>query len=132
MSNSDNLSKRKKIAGWVLTGLLALIFIPSAISKLIAAANPTGDAYQKFVHYGLDGRVTMIGLGELVTIITFIFPKTSSIAVLFLSAHLGGAIVTHMEHGENFVFQSVLLAIVWITQWLRDPNMFNTFRAPKL
>jgi hypothetical protein len=132
MSNTENLSKRKKIAGWVLTGLLALVFIPSAISKLIAATNPAGDAYRKFVHYGLDGRVTLIGLGELVAITTFIYPKTSSVAVLFLSAHLGGAIVTHMEHGENFVFQAVLLVVVWITQWLRDPDIFNTFRAPKI
>ena len=64
--------------------------------------------------------VFWIGLGEVTAAVLYAVPRTSIIGVLFLSAHLGGAILFHIIRGENFVgpvltsfwFQSLLLVSV--------------------
>jgi hypothetical protein len=53
--------------------------------------------------------------------------QTSSLGVLLLSAHMGGAIATHMEHGEIFIPQAVMLLVVWIANYLRNPEMLSSF-----
>ena len=61
--------RARRIAGWILTVLLALLFL---------------------------------------------IPVTHSLGVLLLSGYMGGAIVTHMQHGEPYVSQSVILALIWV------------------
>jgi hypothetical protein len=36
---------------------------------------------------------------------------------------MGGAIVTHMANGEAYVFQSVVLVMLWVGQYLRFPEL---------
>ena len=117
------LSKGRKITAWVLVGLLGALFIMSASMKLIGGA----EASAMFSKYGLDGKEMLIGVGELLAVILFIIPKTSSLGVLLLSAHMGGAIATHMEHGEAFISQSIMLVVLWFANWLRNPEMLASF-----
>jgi hypothetical protein len=36
---------------------------------------------------------------------------------------MGGAIVVHMSNAEPFIIQSVILVLVWITGFVRNPFM---------
>ena len=49
-----------------------------------------------------------------------LIPRTSSLGVLVTSGFLGGAICIHIANHEDFVFPSVLLALIWVSAWLRD------------
>ena len=117
------MSKERKITSWILVGLLGALFAMAASMKLMGGS----ELAASFAKYGLDGRQLLIGMGELISAILFIIPRTSSLGVLLLSAHMGGAIVTHMEHGEMFLFQSILLVLIWFVAWLRTPEMFASF-----
>jgi hypothetical protein len=66
-------------------------------------------------------------MGELIAAILLLFPKTSSLEVLLLSAHMGGAIVTHMSHGEMYYPQAIVLLFVWVANYLRTPEMLASF-----
>ncbi len=124
MTNAkNNLSKGRIIASWILVGLLGAIFILSAIMKLTGGKEVT----ESLAKYGLEGKQSLIGLGELIAAFLFLIPRTSSLGVLFLSAHIGGIIATHMEHGEIYMPLAFLLVIVWIANWLRNPGMFASF-----
>jgi hypothetical protein len=123
MNEQNNFSKGRIIAGWVLVGLLGALFLFSAFMKL-KGGEEMAAGFDKF---GLKGKELLIGVGELLTIILFIIPRTSSLGVLLLSAYVGGAIVTHMANGESYVFPSVLLVVVWIANWLRNPEMLASF-----
>ncbi len=116
--------KSRRIAAWVLTGLLTLLFSFSAVMKL-AAAQPVVEVFTK---WGLTNHLMLIGIGELVSALLFAIPRTHSLGVLLLSAYLGGAIVTHMQHGEPYVSPGVVLLLVWITAYLRQPEMFQSLR----
>ena len=129
MENSQSIPKNRAIAGWILTAILSLIFIAAAAIKFQALINPESASFQKLAKYGLDGHITVIALGELVTIVTFLIPKTSQVALLFLSAQIGGTIATHMEHGEPFIPHIIVMYLAWFTQWLRNPNSFKFFNT---
>ncbi len=121
---NQQLSKGRKITGWVLAGLLTALLVMSAIGKLSGGAEMVAN----FDKWGLNGKLMLIGIGELIAALLFIIPRTSSLGVLLLSAHLGGAIATHMQHGEMFIPQTVILAVIWITAWVRNPNTLSSFK----
>ncbi len=119
------ISKARKVTTWIFVGLMSALFIMSASMKLMAGAN--AEIAQNFIKWGLDGKLMLIGMGELIAAIFFLIPRTSSLGVLLLSAHLGGSIATHMEHGEMFIPQAIMLLLVWVANYLRNPEMLASF-----
>ncbi len=112
--------KSKKIVYWVLTGLVAFIFLGSAMSKFTANA----DALKMAESFGLNASTyTMIGVVELISIVLFIIPRTGVLGTLLLAAYMGGAIATHLEHGDSIVVQCVIQAFVWIVAVYRFPEL---------
>jgi sugar phosphate permease len=122
---TQSLSKGRKIASWVLIGLLSAMLMMSAIMKLMSG--PDSDMGKMAAMMGYDGWMKAIAVGELISAILFLIPRTSSLGVLLLSAHLGGAIATHLTHGDKFVVQTVLLLLVWVANYLRNPEMLASF-----
>jgi sorbitol-specific phosphotransferase system component IIC len=118
-------SKPRRISAWILTTLITLLFVFSAVAKLLGAAQVV-DVFQK---WGLGDRIVLIGIGELVSALLFFIPRTNSLGVLLLSGYMGGAIVTHMQHAEPFYGQSVLLLLIWIAGYLRHPELLQSFRT---
>ncbi len=116
-------SKTRKIAAWVIIGLMSALFIMSATMKLMGGE----EMATNFAKWGLEGKLVLIGTGELIAAILFLIPRTSSLGVLLLSAHLGGAIVTHMSNGETYLPQATMLLLVWIANYLRNPEMLSSF-----
>lgn len=120
-------SKGRRIAAWILTTLITLLFIASAIPKLIGVQQ----VVETVEKWGLRDHLILIGIGELVSAVLFFIPLTSSLGLLLLSAYLGGAIATHMQNGEPYIIPAVLLAAVWVTGYLRNPEVFESFRSGK-
>ena len=124
MTNEQpEISKGRKIAAWVLVGLLGALFLFSASMKLKGGEQ----IIASFAKLGLTGKEMLIGGGELIATLLFIIPRTTSLGVLLLSAHMGGAIVVHMGQGEPYAFQAIILVLVWVAGWLRNPEMFASF-----
>lgn len=115
----------RRIAAWILTGILGALFVMSAVMKL-AGAQPVMESFAK---WGLEHKAFLIGLGELISALLFILPRTHSIGVLLLSAYMGGAIATHMQHNEPYVFASLFLLVVWVTAYLRHPEVLHSLHG---
>ena len=118
---ADSVGKRSRIIVWVLKGLLCLVFGFSIFGKLAGIEQMT----ENMTRYGLADQITMIGLGELAAFLLFLVPRTTSVGVLLLSAHMGGAIVTHMQHGEPYIMQSVILVLVWVVGVTANPTILG-------
>jgi hypothetical protein len=114
----------RRIAGWILTTLLGLLFLVSAAAKF--AAPP--EVVEGFAKFGLQNERLLIATGELASALLFLIPVTHSLGVLLLSGYMGGAIVTHMQHGEPYVSQSVILLLIWVAGFLRYPTLLQSFR----
>lgn len=118
-------SKGQRIIAWMLTGLITAMFVASAVMKIVGAQA----VVEVMNKWGLRNQLLLIGIGELVSAVLFLIPRTTSLGLLLLSAYLGGAIVTHMQHGEPYIIPAVLLLVVWLTGYLRHPEVLQSFRT---
>ena len=71
----NTMSRGRRIAGWVLTGLLTASLLVSASGKLFGMAKVV-EMMQK---WGLGNHLLLIGMGELVSALLFAIPKTHSL-----------------------------------------------------
>jgi hypothetical protein len=111
---------KNKIIYWVLTALVAFVFIGSAIGKFTANA----EALKMGASFGLNAQAfTILGVIEIVSVVLFIIPRTGVLGTLLLAAYLGGAIATHLEHGQSVVSPCIIQAFVWIVAVYRFPEL---------
>lgn len=121
--------KANRIIYWVLTALIAFVFIGSAIGKLTA----NEEALKMATNFGLDAKTfSIIGVVELICVLLFIIPRTGVIGTLLLAAYMGGAIATHLEHGESVIAPSVIQAFIFLVAFFRFPELRNSLLKSKL
>lgn len=113
-------SKTKNIFGWVLAGLVAALFLFSASGKLMA----NEEALKMASNFGLDASsFKMLGVVEVIAALLFLYPRTGVLGTLLLASYMGGAIATHLEHGESIVAPCVIQAFLWIVAVFRFPEL---------
>ena len=112
------ISKSSKIVSWVIAGLLTALYLFSASGKLFL--HPEQMEQMKLG----DWRV-IIALGEITSALLFLFPKTNKYGTLLLSSYMGGAIILHMTGGMSIAMPTVVLILVWVVAYLRNPELFK-------
>lgn len=113
-------TKTINIINWVLAGLVAFVFIGSAYSKLTANA----EALKMGASFGLNANnFTALGIIEIVAAILFLIPRTAVLGTLLLVAYMGGAIATHLQHGQPLMAPIMIAAFVWIVAVIRLPEL---------
>ena len=111
------ISKSQVITGWILAGLLTALFLFSAFGKF---SNP-----QMMEQLKLGDWRIIIAIGEIVSTLLFLFPKTNRWGTILLSSYMGGAIVAHMISGLPIYMPAGVLIVVWITGFIRNPELFQ-------
>lgn len=112
--------KTIKIIGWVMTIILALLFIMSAFMKL--TQNET--ALAQATSFGIDAKTyQIIGLVEIISLVLFLIPRTAILGTLLLISYLGGAIVTHLQHQQPIAMAIIIQIFLWITAFIRFPEL---------
>jgi uncharacterized membrane protein YphA (DoxX/SURF4 family) len=64
-----------------------------------------------------------LGILELVCTIIYIIPRTAVLGAILLTGYLGGAILTHLRVGDNFIGPIVFGVFIWGGLFLRDPRI---------
>ena len=120
--------KSNKIIYWVLTGLISLVFIGSALGKLTA----NQESLKMASNFGIDANMfTMLGIVDLVCLILFIIPRTGIIGTMLLAAYMGGAIATHLEHGESILAPCIVQSILFLIAFYRFPELRSSLLDSK-
>jgi hypothetical protein len=112
------VEKIHKVSGWIISGLLTALFLFSASGKLFL--HPEQMEQMKLG----DWRI-IIALGEIGSALLFLFPKTNRFGTLLLSSYMGGAIIIHMTGGMSIMMPSVVLILVWLVFYFRQPEFFK-------
>ncbi len=120
--------KTKKIIYWVVTGLVALVFLGSAIGKFTA----DDKALEMAESMGLDANTyKLLGLIEILSLVLFIIPRSGIIGTLLLCAYMGGAIATHLEHGQSILAPCIIQSFLWAVAFYRFPELSLSIRNKK-
>ena len=117
---TDTIPKWQRMTGWILSGLLAFVFLPSACFKI---AQPKGFIEEWGKTYPA-GSALPLGVVELTLFVLYLVPKTRYLGGLFMLAYLGGAVATHLHAGDGMLFVPVLVGVVgWLGLYLRDRKL---------
>jgi len=108
--SGSNLSKRKMWAGTILTAIVTVILVGSAIAK-IAGVPQMVDG---LLHAGIPrGAIVPIAVLELSCLALYLFPRSAVFGAVLLTGYFGGAAVTHIIGRENFVPPLMIGLWVW-------------------
>ncbi len=110
--------KTRRIIGTTLIVVGGVLLLGSAGAKL--AHVPQVIAQMSSVGFSGE-KVTFVAVLELCSALLFLIPATRSAGLLMVSSFLGGAIATHLQHGQPILPPSIMLVLLWVGAWLRHP-----------
>ena len=115
-------SKGQKIAGWILSGLVAAFLLFSASGKFMDW--PGKEEMFKKMGYSI---ATMNGIGvvEVLCTVLYLIPQTSFLGAILLTGYLGGATEVHVRAGEPYFFPIIIGVVMWIGYALRRPDVIK-------
>jgi hypothetical protein len=115
MSTSNRWFRIAGVVCHVLVGAVLLL----ACSGLAFGFAPA-KIIEDMKTFGLSDKRQLIGFGGLVTAVLLLIPRTWLLGALAASSYWGGAICTHMAHGESYMPPAVLLILTWAGALLRS------------
>lgn len=111
-----------KITGWTLSTIVLLLLAASAIDKISGSAHSLEMTHA----FGISpATYRLLGIIELCAAVLFMIPRTGVPGLLLLSSYLGGAIATHLQHGQNVLFPAAIEALVWVAAVFRYPPLWS-------
>ena len=121
--NFFNMShKIKNIITLILTGVIVLVFVKSISMKLFG--NPETISHSVALGLSVQNQ-KFLGFLEVLSVILFVIPRTGVLGTMLLTAYLGGAIATHIEHGQSPLLAVIVQCLLWITAVLRYPELIS-------
>lgn len=118
--------------GFAMSAIVALFLLVDAGAKL-AAIRPVLEAGEQIGFPGVP-MARMLGAILLACTILYVFPRTSVLGAILLTAYLGGTVATHLRL-NNPLFSHVLFgAYIGILMWtglvLRHPTLRTLLQGP--
>jgi Flp pilus assembly protein protease CpaA len=114
--------KSKHIIAIVLMAIPSLMLVMSSVMKLTGAKQMV----ESLSKAGLGNyNLFLLGLTELLSVVLLWIPKTRNIGFFLVCSYLGGALSIELAFGRTPT-AAILLAIIWISVFLRDRSMFLT------
>jgi hypothetical protein len=106
--------------GRILSTVPVLVLLLSAVMKF---AKPP-PVVEGFAHLDLPERLAF-GLGglELLCTALYVFPRTAVLGAILLTGYLGGAIVSHLRVGDQFIGPILFGVLIWAGLFLRDKRL---------
>jgi hypothetical protein len=116
---NQTVGKGRRVAGNILIFLGAFMLAASAGAKFAHVPK----VVTELGAFGFDGsRLMLIAVLELFSAALFALPASRAVGLLLVSAYMGGAIATHIQHGQAPLQPAVVLSILWLGAWLRHPE----------
>jgi len=123
-AQTPSVAKKRLVAGYVLTALVALFLIFDTVIKVLRLP----PAIQGTTELGYPAHTVLwIGIIELVCVGLYLAPRTSVLGALLLTGYLGGAIATHVRVGSpllsHTLFPIYVALLLWGGLYLRETRL---------
>ena len=123
MSSSPQVaqvSKKMLWAGYIISGLPALMLLFSGVMKLMKPA----EVLTEFGRLGYAESAALgIGVLEIICTIVYLIPQTAVLGAILLTGYLGGATATHVRISDPFFIPIIVGVLVWAGLYLRDERL---------
>lgn len=118
-----------KIAGWVLSALVALFMLGASVAPKLLQLDV---ALEPLAVVGWPAKyLLLIGVIELVCVVLFLIPRTALLGAVLFTGLLGAALAANLRV-DNPLFSHTLFSLylgsaVWLALWLRDEKVRGVF-----
>jgi hypothetical protein len=117
-----------RFTGYALTGAFTLFMLFDVGIKLMRHPMVEETMRQLGFPGGLD---VSIGVIEAICLVLYLVPRTAVLGAVLLMGIFGGAVATHLRHGDP-LFSHILFGVylgffMWGGLWLRDPALRTVF-----
>ena len=123
MPEATNISRRRRWAGYILSGLTTLFLLQDGIMKLFKPAFVVKATEQ--LGYP-ESMIVAIRTVLLSFTLLYLIPRTSVLGALLLTAYLGGAVASNVRAAMpafNVLFPIIFAGLVWAGLWLREKRL---------
>lgn len=117
---TPTVSRRRRLAGLILTALAALFLLVDGIARVVGFA-PYVDGTVQAGFAAEDGW--WIGLVLIVSTLLYVVPQTAFYGAILITAYLGAATATHLQAGDAFFFPILFGVWIWAALALRDTRL---------
>lgn len=120
----NTTSKTRLWISYVMSGLVILFMLMDSIMKFVLPP----EVIEGTVALGFtEQHIPIIGALGLISTLLYVFPRTSVIGAILLTAYFGGAVATHLRL-NNPLFSHILFTVyfgilVWGGLWLRNSKL---------
>jgi len=123
-STTQTISTPKLWTARIISALVVLFLLFDLVVKLLRL--PV--AIQATVQLGYpESAVLVIGIIELVCLVTYLIPRTSVFGAILLTGYLGGAIASQWRAGNplfsHTLFPIYIALLIWVPLFLRDERV---------
>jgi hypothetical protein len=116
-------SKTTLWAGRIITALVALLLLMAGVMDLLKPPS----VVEATIQFGYsESLIPVLGVVVLTCLALYLIPRTSVLGAVLLTGYLGGAVATHVRHGDGLfqiLFPAIFGALAWLGIWLRDPQL---------
>ena len=120
----QTISKTRRWVSYILSGIVILFMLMDSIMKFVQPA----EVIEGSLALGFTREhIVVLGVLGLVSTLLYMFPLTSLLGAILLTAYFGGAIATHMRL-NNPLFSHTLFTVyfgilTWGGLWLRNRKL---------
>jgi hypothetical protein len=118
--HESQISKTRKITGYILSIIPSLMLLGAGISKVMKSEEMVKN-FSSIPNFG--DKVQLVGLIILVALSLYWIPKTSKIGFLLLCSFGGGVIVAEIVSGHAPIPGLMLTTLLYVGTILRRPSL---------
>ncbi|MDB4978763.1 MAG: DoxX family protein [Candidatus Peribacteria bacterium] len=123
------MNKRvSSVIGWTCAILVAAFNLFAAVMKFVPMA-PGSEGAMFMEKLGVTpGLEHVLGVLELVIVILFLIPLTSTVGFVLMVGYLGGALATNLTHNLGIMDVLplyIMFILLMISAWFRNPELIN-------
>lgn len=119
------------IIGWTCAILVAAFNLFAAVMKFMPVA-PGSPAETMMQQLGITTTLDhALGILELVIIVLFLIPRTSTVGFILMIGYMGGALATNLTHGlTNMQALPIYITFIFmmISAYVRNPELLSRLR----
>ena len=120
----NTVSKPRLWTSYVMSGLVVIFMLMDGIMKFVKPQEVIDGTLA--LGFG-EEHLTVLGTLGLTSTLLYIFPRTSILGAILLTAYFGGAVATHVRL-NNPLFTHILFTVyfgilVWGGLWLRNSKL---------
>lgn len=117
-----NTGSKGRLIGWVLTGIFALFMTGASIAPKLLGLDVGLETLRSLGWP--TGHLLLLGVIEAGCLALYLWPRTSVLGAILMTAYLGGAVATQLRVGSplfsHLLFGVYLGVFLWGGLWLRD------------